>query len=83
MVIVKGKISDAEFFLYQCEFHLAPKKEEAANNAALVTDNTPPPSAQKPAANTQQQQVAIPRRKRRDRIPERPNYRFFLLSIYD
>ena len=74
---------------------VAPKKEETANNAGPPTDTSAVQPAAKPAANTQQQQVAIPKRKRRDRIPERPNYRFvskhvnypliypkYLVSIY-
>ena len=56
-------------------FHIAPKKEEASDNAASSTETTPVQAIQKPVSNTQQQQVAIPKRKRRDRIPERPNYR--------
>jgi hypothetical protein len=67
-------------------FHIAPKKEEASNNAASSTETTPVQTVQKPVSNTQQQ-VAIPKRKRRDRIPERPNYRslfyhpLFLIKI--
>ncbi|UJR30663.1 hypothetical protein I4U23_018187 [Adineta vaga] len=58
----------------------ATKKEEATNNAALTAETTATSTAQKAASNSQQQ-VAIPKRKRRDRIPERPNYSVNLWSI--
>ena len=58
-------------------FDIASNKEETTNNAAPETDANTVQAAQKPAINTQQQQqVAIPKRKRRDRIPDRPNYRY-------
>jgi hypothetical protein len=62
--------------------YLAPKKEEAINNATPITETAAIQSVQKAVNNTQQQQqqVAIPKRKRRDRIPERPNYRFFFID---
>lgn len=47
-------------------------KNETAPAIETSTAQTPP----KPTANPAQQQVAVPKRKRRDRIPERPNYRF-------
>ncbi|CAF1157947.1 unnamed protein product [Adineta steineri] len=57
----------------------ASKKEEVSNNAAITTDTSSLQSLQKPVNNNQQ--VAIPKRKRRDRIPERPNYSINLWSI--
>jgi hypothetical protein len=60
----------------------ASKKEETTNNATPTTETTAIQTAPKPVNNTQQQQqVAIPKRKRRDRIPERPNYSINLWSI--
>ncbi|CAF4429055.1 unnamed protein product [Rotaria sp. Silwood2] len=59
----------------------APKTEETTNNTATTTDTNANQSVQKSVNNNQQQQVAIPKRKRRDRIPERPNYSINLWSI--
>jgi hypothetical protein len=61
----------------------ASKKEETTNNAAPSTETNTVQTAPKSATNTQQQQqqVAIPKHKRRDRIPERPNYSINLWSI--
>lgn len=50
--------------------------EESANTAAPPAEASIAEPPAKPATNVAQQQVAIPKRKRRDRIPERPNYRF-------
>ncbi len=78
MVIVKGKnISFRSIKINR--FDLASKKEETTNNAAPSTETNTVQTVPKSATNTQQQQqqqVAIPKHKRRDRIPERPNYRF-------
>jgi hypothetical protein len=57
-------------------FRLASKKEDATNNVASTAETNTVQSVQKTVNNSQQQQVAIPKRKRRDRIPERPNYRY-------
>ncbi|CAF4673432.1 unnamed protein product, partial [Rotaria sp. Silwood2] len=59
----------------------APKTEETTNNTATTTDTNANQSVQKSVNNNQQQQVAIPKRKRRDRVPERPNYSINLWSI--
>ncbi|CAF4690525.1 unnamed protein product [Rotaria sp. Silwood1] len=60
----------------------APKTEETTNNAVTIAETNANQTAQKQLNNgQQQQQVAIPKRKRRDRIPERPNYSINLWSI--
>ena len=76
---------------------LAPKVAQTTSETVPSTEPTTAQTPPKPATSTPplQQQVAVPKRKRRDRIPERPNYRFvcqfehssknnsvFLVSIY-
>lgn len=56
-------------------FSVAPKTEEKSNEPATTTEANTTQAVQKPA----NQQVAIPKRKRRERIPERPNYRLIYI----
>ncbi len=76
------KFNFCYLFLQMKLFRLASKKEDATNNVASTTETNTVQSVQKTVNNSQQQQVAIPKRKRRDRIPERPNYRFFFFIDY-
>ena len=50
--------------------------EESKNTAAPPAEPSTVEVPAKPATNVAQQQVALSKRKRRDRIPDRPNYRF-------
>ena len=70
--------------------YVGPKKDEIKANASPgtappteINESSVVPSvpkandaAQQPQQQQQQQQVAISKRKRRDRIPERPNHRY-------
>ncbi|CAF1226104.1 unnamed protein product [Adineta ricciae] len=58
----------------------AAKKDEANTNAALPAQTTTEETVSKPVVSTQQH-TAVAKRKRRDRIPERPNYSVNLWSI--
>ncbi|CAF2975068.1 unnamed protein product [Rotaria socialis] len=58
----------------------APKTGEITNEAAVTTESTSSVAVQK-SGNNSNQQVAVSKRKRRDGIPERPNYSINLWSI--
>lgn len=54
--------------------------EESTPTAVPPAETSTVETPAKPATNVAQQQVAVPKRKRRDRIPDRPNYRFVRYS---